>query len=404
MFEGKTVILGVTGSISAYKVVDLASKLVQRGIKVNVLMTEEATRFVAPLTFQAITRRPVFTDMFALVSQFNSSHIALAERADVIAVAPATANIIAKLASGMADDLLTCTILAAQAPVIVAPAMDRGMYANQITQENLNKLRSRGFIIVGPAYGRLASGLEGWGRLVEVEELLAAICQALGRDGDLAGRKVLVTAGGTQEPLDPIRYIGNHSSGKMGFALAEAARDRGAKVTLIAAATTVPPPYGVEVVRVQTALQMREAVLQKAPETDVLIMAAAVADFRPKIISERKIKRRPETLSLELVATPDILAEAAVPVKVGFAAESEDLLENAQRKLREKNLDLIVANDVTAPESGFGADTNRVTLINRRGEVEPLPVMPKSEVAHRVLDRVVQLLAEGENKKATWSG
>jgi len=395
MFEGRTVVLGVTGSISAYKTVDLASKLVQRGIKVDVVMTEAATKFVAPLTFQSVTHRQVFTNMFAEVSAFEIEHIALAERADVVAIVPATANTISKLTAGLADNLLTCVVLATQAPVVLAPAMDRGMYANQITQENLDKLRSRGFIVVGPAHGRLASGLEGWGRLAEVEEILAAIYQALGRNGDLAGRKMLITAGGTQEPLDPVRYIGNYSSGRMGFALAEAARDRGAKVTLIAAATSLPPPYGVEVIRVQTALQMREAVLQEVPRADALIMAAAVADFRPKTISGGKIKRRPETLTLELVATPDILAEVTVPVKVGFAAESEDLLQNAQRKLKEKGLDLIVANDITAPESGFGADTNKVTLLNGRGEAE-LPVMPKSEVAHRVLDRVVQLLAEKE--------
>ena len=393
MFEGRTVVLGVTGSISAYKTVDLASKLVQRGIKVDVVMTEAATKFVAPLTFQSVTHRQVFTDMFAEVSAFEIEHVALAERADVVAIVPATANTISKLAAGLADNLLTCVVLATQAPVVLAPAMDRGMYANQITQENLDKLRSRGFIVVGPAHGRLASGLEGWGRLAEVEEILAEILKALGRNGDLAGRKVLITAGGTQEPLDPVRYIGNYSSGRMGFALAEAARDRGAKVTLIAAATSLPPPYGVEVIRVQTALQMREAVLQEVPRADALIMAAAVADFRPKTISGGKIKRRPETLTLELVSTPDILAEVTAPVKVGFAAESEDLLQNAQRKLKEKGLDLIVANDITAPESGFGADTNKVTLLNGRGEAE-LPVMPKSEVAHRVLDRVVQLLAE----------
>ncbi len=393
MFEGRTVVLGVTGSISAYKTVDLASKLVQRGIKVDVVMTEAATKFVAPLTFQSVTHRQVFTNMFAEVSAFEIEHIALAERADVVAIVPATANTISKLTAGLADNLLTCVVLATQAPVVLAPAMDRGMYANQITQENLDKLRSRGFIVVGPAHGRLASGLEGWGRLAEVEEILAEILKALGRNGDLAGRKVLITAGGTQEPLDPVRYIGNYSSGRMGFALAEAARDRGAKVTLIAAATSLPPPYGVEVIRVQTALQMREAVLQEVPRADALIMAAAVADFRPKTISGGKIKRRLETLTLELVATPDILAEVTVPVKVGFAAESEDLLQNAQRKLKEKGLDLIVANDITAPESGFGADTNKVTLLNGRGEAE-LPVMPKSEVAHRVLDRVVQLLAE----------
>lgn len=392
MFEGRTVVLGVTGSISAYKAVDLASKLTQRGIKVDVVMTEAATKFISPLTFRSVTHRQVFTDMFAEVSEFEIEHVALAERADVVAIVPATANTISKLAAGIADNLLTCVVLATQAPVILAPAMDRGMYASRITQENLDKLRLRGFIVVGPAYGRLASGLEGWGRLAEVEEILAEILKALGRNGDLAGRKVVITAGGTQEPLDPVRYIGNYSSGRMGFALAEAARDRGAKVKLIAAATSLSPPYGVEVIRVKTSLQMREVVLQEAPRADALIMAAAVADFRPKTISEGKIKRGKDALTLELASTPDILAEATAPVKVGFAAESEDLLENAKRKLKEKGLDLIVANDITSPESGFGAETNKVTLISEQEEIE-LPVMPKSEVAHRVLDRVAELLA-----------
>lgn len=390
-------ILGVTGSISAYKAVDLASKLVQRGIKVDVVMTEAASKFVAPLTFWSVTHRQVFTDMFAEVSAFEIEHVALAERADVVAVVPATANTISKLAAGLADNLLTWVALATQAPIVLAPAMDRGMYASQITQENLDKLRSRGFVVVGPAHGRLASGLEGWGKLAEVEEILAEILKVLGRNGDLAGRKVLITAGGTQEPLDPVRYLGNYSSGRMGFALAEAARDRGARVKLIAAATSLPPPYGVEVIRVQTALQMREAVLQEVPRADALIMAAAVADFRPKTISGGKIKRRKDALTLELVSTPDILAEATAPVKVGFAAESEDLLQNAQRKLKEKGLDLIVANDITAHESGFGADTNKVMLISEQGKAE-LPVLPKFEVAHRVLDRVAELLRERNSK------
>lgn len=391
MFEGKEVVLGVTGSISAYKVADLTSRLIQRGIKVNVVMTEAATKFVAPLTFQTVTGQPVFTELFSPSPEIR--HVGLSERADVVIIAPATANTISKLAVGLADNLLTCIVLASRSPVILAPAMDQGMYENKAIQENLEKLRSRGFILVGPKYGKLASGLEGWGRLAEEEEILGAIYRVLGRNGDLAGRKMLITAGGTQEPLDPVRYIGNRSSGKMGFALAEAARDRGASVTLISGNTSLLPPYGVELMRVQTALQMREAVLERTKEVEALLMAAAVADFMPQTATAEKMKRKVETLSLELVATPDILAEAEAPVKVGFAAESEDLLENAKRKLQEKNLDLIVANDVTSSESGFGADTNKVTLIDRRGEIEPLPVMSKSEAAHRVLDKVVQLLA-----------
>ncbi|PIU57194.1 MAG: bifunctional phosphopantothenoylcysteine decarboxylase/phosphopantothenate--cysteine ligase CoaBC [Chloroflexi bacterium CG07_land_8_20_14_0_80_51_10] len=395
MFEGKTIVLGVTGSIAAYKAVDLASKLVQAGIGVDVVMTDSAAKFVTPLSFRSITHRPVHTDMFAPVADFNIEHVALAERADTVVIAPATANTIAKLATGLADDLLSCTVLATKAPLILAPAMDVGMYQNQVTQENLGKLRSRGYIIVGPAHGRLASGLEGMGRLVEVSEILAAIHQVLGRSGDLAGKRLVVTAGGTQEPIDPVRYIGNYSSGKMGYAVAEAARNRGAIVTLISASTTVPPPLGIDVVQVQTALQMRKAVIEKAAGADTLIMAAAVADYQPLSIAGDKIKRQPEKLSLELMKTPDILSEVSGDlIKVGFAAESEELIENATSKLKAKGLDLIVANDITDADSGFGVDTNRVILIDRSGKVDHLPLMSKLEVAHKILDRVAKLLTK----------
>lgn len=395
MFEGKTVLLGVTGSIAAYKAVDLASKLAQAGLAVDVIMTEAATKFVAPLSFRSVTHRPVHTDMWAPVAEFNIKHVSLAERADVVMIAPATANTIARIARGLADDLLTCTVLSTRAPVLVAPAMDVGMYQNRATQENLEILRSRGFTIVGPAEGRLASGLKGPGRMVEVPELQAAIFQALGRSGDLAGKRVVVTAGGTQEPIDPVRYIGNYSSGKMGIALAEAARHRGAEVILICGAISVPLPLGMEIIRVQTAEQMREAVLRECARADALIMAAAVADFRPKAPAANKIKRKPEGLTLELVRTADIIGGISGNLlKVGFAAESEDLLKNASEKLRSKGLDLIVANDITAPGSGFGTDTNRVILIGREGPPEELPLMPKADVAHRILDRVVRLLAE----------
>ena len=395
MFEGKTIVLGVTGSIAAYKAVDLASKLVQAGIGVDVVMTDSAAKFVTPLSFRSITHRPVHTDMFAPVADFNIEHIALAERADTVVIAPATANTIAKLATGLADDLLSCTVLATKAPLILAPAMDVGMYQNQVTQENLGKLRSRGYIIVGPAHGRLASGLEGMGRLVEVSEILAAIHQVLGRSGDLAGKRLVVTAGGTQEPIDPVRYIGNYSSGKMGYAVAEAARNRGAIVTLISASTTVPPPLGIDVVQIQTALQMRKAVIEKTAGADTLIMAAAVADYQPLSIAGDKIKRQPEKLSLELMKTPDILSEVSGDlIKVGFAAESEELIENATSKLKAKGLDLIVANDITDADSGFGVDTNRVILIDRSGKVDHLPLMSKLEVAHKILDRVAKLLTK----------
>jgi phosphopantothenoylcysteine decarboxylase/phosphopantothenate--cysteine ligase len=394
MFAGKTVVLGITGSIAAYKAVDLASKLTQAGISVDVVMTKAATEFVTPLTFRSITHRPVALDMFAPVAEFRPEHVALADRAAVVVIAPATANTIAKLAAGIADDLLSCTVLATKAPLIIAPAMDTGMYQNQVTQENLERLRSRGAIIVGPAYGRLVSGVIGLGRLAEVDEILGTIYQVLGREGDLAGRRLVVSAGGTQEPLDPVRYLSNRSSGKMGYAIAEAARDRGATVILISAPTALRPPVGVQLIPVTSALQMCHAVLEKAADADALIMTAAVADYRPATAAGQKIKRAPESLTLELVKNPDILSQVRGRlIKVGFAAETEDLLPNAKRKLEEKRLDLIVANDVTATDSGFAVDTNKVLLIDRSGEVEQLPLLLKSEVAHRILDKVSALLA-----------
>lgn len=394
MFKGKNVVLGVTGSIAAYKAADIASKLTQKGLAVDVVMTRAAQQFVTPLSFRSITHRPVVTDMFDLASEYSVEHVALAERADVMVVAPATANAIAKMAAGIADEILYSTVLATRAPVIIAPAMDVGMWQNPVTQENVNRLRSRGFIVVGPGYGRLASGLVGMGRLVDNEEILGTIYHVLGRKGDLAEKQIVVSAGGTQEPIDLVRFVGNRSSGKMGYAVAEAARDRGAIVTLITGPTALPTPAGVDVMQVQTAAQMRDAVLKAAAAADVLIMAAAVADYRPAAVAEGKIKREADSLTLELVKTTDILAEVKGDlIKVGFAAESEDMVSRATEKLKKKHLDLIVVNDITAKDSGFDADTNRVTFINRKGETEQLPLMMKSEVAHRILDKVVALLA-----------
>ncbi len=394
MFEGKNVVLGVTGSIAAYKAVDIASKLTQRGLCVDVVMTRAAQEFVVPMTFRSITHRPVVTDMFDLASEFSVEHIALAEKADVVVIAPATANTIAKLAVGIADEMICSTVLATRAPVIIAPAMDAGMWQNSVTQDNVNKLRSRGFIIVGPGYGRLASGLVGMGRLIENEEILGAVFQVLGRNGDLAEKQIVVSAGGTQEPIDLVRFIGNRSSGKMGYAIAEAARDRGAVVTLVTGPTALPAPAGVDIMQVQTAAQMRDAVLKSTAAADVLIMAAAVADYCPTTVAEGKIKREAETLNIELVKTSDILGEVKGNIiKVGFAAESGDLINRATEKLKKKQLDLIVVNDITAKDSGFDTDTNRVAFIDREGKVEQLPLMLKSEIAHRILDRVVALLA-----------
>ena len=395
MVKDKTVVLGVTGSIAAYKAAELASKLTQAGATVDVVMTKCATEFVTPLTFRSITHRPVATDMFANPDEYDIEHIALAERAEVVVIAPATANIMAKLAAGIADDMLCCTVLATKAPVVLAPAMNVHMWENAITQENLTKLRNRGFKIVEPGYGALACGETGKGRLADVEDILAAIRRILDRKSDLAGKHVVVTAGGTQEPIDPVRLICNRSSGKMGYALAEAARERGAKVTLISAPTTLPAPDGVEMVQVQTALQMREAVLKAVPGTDALIMAAAVADYRPATAAKSKLKKEEFPLmQLDLIRNPDIISEVKGNlIKVGFAAESENAVQNATVKLKNKGLHLIVANNITEAGSGFGSDTNKVVLIDARGNVDELPLMPKSEVAHRILDKVVSLLA-----------
>lgn len=394
VLEGKTVVLGVTGSIAAYKAADLASQLSQAGARVEVIMTEAATEFITPLTFRNITGKPVVTRMFELASEFSVEHVALAEAADVVVIAPATANTIAKLAAGIADDMLCCTVLATKAPIVLAPAMHASMYENQITQDNLAKLRARGFTIVGPAHGRLASGGVGWGRLVDISEILGTVCQVLGKSGDLAGKKIVVTAGGTQEPVDPVRCLTNRSSGKMGYALAEAARDRGATVVLVSAPCALAKPPGVEVINVVTAQEMYEEVRKAVDKADALIMAAAVADYRPKSVSQSKIKRqKAASLTLELERTPDILGEVKGKfVRVGFAAESEDLLANATEKLHKKQLDLIVANDITLKGSGIGADTNQVAIISPDGKVEELPLLPKREVADRILDRVVKLL------------
>ena len=393
MLANKTIVLGITGSLAAYKAADIASKLTQAGAKVEVVMTESATKFIAPLTLRSITGRPVVTNMFDPRPEFQISHIAVAEAADVVAIAPATATVIAKLAAGIADDALTLIVLATKAPVIVAPAMNVNMFENPITQDNLAKLKARGFIIIDPAYGRLASGKIGLGRLAEVDTIVGIIKQVLGRDGDLAGKRIVVTAGGTQEPVDPVRHIGNRSSGKMGYAMAEAARDRGAKVKLITASTALPEPAGIEVVHIQTATQMKDAVAKATAQADALIMAAAVADYQSRSVAKAKIKKEALNLTLELVRTADILTEVKGDfVKVGFAAESEDIVANARQKLEKKQLDLIVANDITDASSGFGVDTNKVTLIDRDGKVESLLLLTKREVADKILDRVVGLL------------
>ena len=437
LLAGKRVLLGVTGGIAAYKAADLCSKLVQAGAEVDVILTDAAARFVAPLTFAALSNRPARVDMWTSPGGEPIPHVRMAAAADLVIVAPLSANTLAKLALGLADNLLTSTLLATPirddgrttddegrrtkddsvprssgqgltpeqregVPWVLAPAMESHMWANPLTQAHAEALRARGAILVGPGEGRLASGASGAGRMAEPAEILAAARLALARGGPLAGRRVVVTAGGTQEPLDPVRFLTNASSGKMGVALAEAARDLGAGVTLIHAPLAVALPPGVECIPVRTAVEMCDAVLARQPQTDVLIGAAAVADFRPADPAAQKIKKAPgqEDLTVRLARNPDILAEVASRraetgwprVTIGFAAETQDLLANAAAKLAGKKLDIIVANDVTEAGSGFGSDDNRVTLLYADGRQEPLPIMAKGEVARRVCEAALVLL------------
>ena len=395
MLANKPIVLGVTGSIAAYKAADIASRLTKEGAKVEVVMTEASTWFIAPLALRSITGREVVTDMFDLESQRTLEHITLAEAADVVVIAPATASLIAKLAAGIADEMPALVVLATKAPIVLAPAMHTNMYLNSITQENLAKLRARGFTVVEPESGRLASGGVGPGRLANSDKIMGTIKKVLERKSDLAGKKLVVTAGGTREPIDPVRHITNPSSGKMGYAIAEAARDRGAEVKLVTAPTSLAQPVGVEVIAVKTTLEMQKAVAKAVTKADVLIMAAAVTDYQPKTTAKAKIKKDEAELRLELVRTPDILAEAKGDfIKVGFAAESNDIIANAKKKLKNKKLDIIVANDITAADSGFGVDTNRVIIIDKKGGVEELPLMSKREVADKILDGVMGLVKD----------
>ena len=391
----KHVVLGVTGSIACYKALDLASKLMQAGALVDTIMSYGATQFVAPLAFRSLTHRVVVTDTFDPDSEYSVEHVALAHQADVIVVAPATVHCIAKLALGLADDPLTTTIVAAKCPLVVAPAMDGNMFDHPATQANLATLKERGAVIAGPGIGRLASGLSGVGRLLETPELLGHIAYAMGKYGDLAGRTIVVSAGGTMEPIDPVRVITNHSSGKMGYALAEAARDRGADVVLVTAPTSLADPALVKVVQVRTAEEMGQAIQEHVTNADALVMAAAVADYRPTETAGQKIKKADDDLNISLAKTTDILKSAKGNfVRVGFAAESQNLVENAKAKVGSKNLDLIAANDITAEGSGFGSDTNKVTLIDRDLAVEELPLLSKYEVSNRILDRVKVLFKD----------
>jgi phosphopantothenoylcysteine decarboxylase/phosphopantothenate--cysteine ligase len=389
---GKKILLGVSGGIACYKVIQVARDLTKLGAEVHVAMTHAAQEFVGPLTFETLTRHKVLTDLMELDERSEITHVELGKAVDLIVVAPATANIIGRIAYGLAEDPITVTMLASPAPVLIVPAMDHHMWGSRATQENLETLRRRGMRILPPLHGPLASGATGWGRMQEPESIVEAIRRQF-EPGPLAGKHIVVTAGGTQEPIDPVRYIGNRSSGKMGIALAEAAAERGAKVSLVYGAIGVPLPAGPEAIHAPTAELMARAVRKLAAKADALIMAAAVADYKAAAVAPHKIKKG-AALRIDLEPTVDILGSIAKLslVKVGFAAETGHVLESARDKLRRKNLDLIVGNDVTAEGSGFGSDTNQVVLVDKDGSVEQLPLLPKHEVAERILDRVQTLL------------
>ena len=391
ILKDKNIVLGVTGSIASYKAIDLASKLTQLEAYVDVIMTQSATGFIKPITFQSITHRSVISNIFDPESDMAINHVTLAERADVVIVAPATASTIAKIAHGISDDALGTTLLATEAPVIVAPAMDGNMFENLATQKNIATLIERNFFIAGPESGRLASGLIGTGRLLDTSKLVGAICMILGRSGDLTDSKILISAGGTQESIDPARIITNHSSGKMGYAIAEAARDRGAQVTLVTAPNHLEDIVGVNTIKVVSALDMQSNIESECIDADAIIMAAAVSDWRPENYSQEKLKKTGSSKSsIDLIKNPDIISSInkAGLIKVGFAAETQDIEINAKKKIAAKNLDFVVANDITSETSGFSSDNNKVIIIHSDDTIERLPLMPKYDVGNAILDRV----------------
>ena len=400
MLKGKKIVLGVTGGIAVYKAVDLVSRLRKQGAEVRVVMTDHAKEFVTPLTFKEISGNKVAVSMWESNQEFNVEHIALANWADVFIVAPATANIIAKMACGIADDLLSTTLLAAQAPIIVCPAMNTGMYNHPATQENLGKLQSRGVTIMPPAVGMLACGVSGPGRLPEPQQIVEFVKDFFAkREGDLRGLKVLVTAAGTREPIDPVRFVGNRSSGKMGYAIAQIAAERGADVLLVTGPSALPIPPNVAYQKVETTGEMLAACLEAYDKADIVIKAAAVADYRPHDVAAQKIKKKTDdALTVVMDKNPDILKELGARKKqqilVGFAAETQNLLENAREKIVKKNLDMIVANDVTAAGAGFNADTNIVKFLFPDGRVCSLEQMPKTAVAEKLLDTVLEIKSQ----------
>ncbi len=394
MLKGKTIVLGVTGGIACFKAAALASLLVKQHANVQVIMTENATKFVTPLTFEQLTGQKALTDTFDRNFQHSVEHIAVADRADLVLIAPATANIIAKLAHGIADDMLTTTVLACDCPKAIAPAMNTRMYENPVTQDNLSTLRRYGWEVAEPASGHLACGAEGKGRLPEPEQLLELCLHAVAREKDLRGKRVLVTAGPTREALDPVRYLTNRSSGRMGYAIAKAAARRGAEVTLVSGPTALPRPGYMEIVEIESAQEMYEAVTSRAPDMDIIIKAAAVADYRPADVAEDKIKKKDGDLSIPLERTLDILAALGQNKRegqflCGFSMETRDLIENSRKKLTKKNLDMVAANNVKVEGAGFGVETNVLTLITAEGEKE-LPLMSKDAAADALLDAILE--------------
>lgn len=397
MLNDKNIVLGVTGGIAAYKAVEIASRLRKAGANVRVIMTRASTEFVTELTFREITGNPVVVSMWDKVTNWNVEHIALANLADLVLIAPATANFISKAAAGMADDMLTTTLLATKAPVFFAPAMNTNMYENPLTQQNMDKLQTLGYHFIAPASGHLACGTSGVGRLPEPAVIVDAIETFFARKDSLRGKKVLVTAAGTIEPIDPVRYIGNRSSGKMGYAIAQEAANRGADVVLVSGPSALKINAPVQLIRIETAAQMREAVLKEFIDTDIVIKAAAVADYRAKVVADNKIKKNDQELTLTLEKNPDILWELGQKkrdgqILVGFAAETQNLLEYAKGKLAKKNLDLIVANDVTKQNAGFNTETNLIKIIARDGKITDFPLLAKKELAKAILNEVEGLI------------
>ncbi|MGI6587593.1 MAG: bifunctional phosphopantothenoylcysteine decarboxylase/phosphopantothenate--cysteine ligase CoaBC [Peptococcia bacterium] len=394
MFKDKCVVIGITGSIAAYKAIDLVSNLKKKGADVHCVMTESAQKFLTPLTLRTLSQNPVITEMFAEPQHWDVEHVGLAEAADLVMVVPATANLIGKVCSGLADDFLTTTIMATKAPVLIAPAMNHHMYLNPIVQENIASLKKRGYVFVGPGYGILACGAKGQGRLIELEAILAKAEELLFQEKPLRGKKVLVTAGPTREPLDPVRFLTNRSSGRMGYAVAKQAYLLGAEVLLISGPTEIKPFPGVKRLKIETAQEMQQAVLAHWEDCQVIIKTAAVADYRPKVKSAEKIKKQSGELILELTRNPDILAELGKKKKeqilVGFAAETEKMLASAAEKAAKKNLDFIVANDVTQEGAGFACNTNIVSFVFANGKVKNLGKMSKDDVAKLILQEVIE--------------